>query len=162
MKRGFTLTELLIVIMIIVILAGLALSAMSAAAELAREQRTRAIIAKLDQLIMEKYEGYRTRAVPLSLATRRPNDPNDRTPQRTASLARLYGLRELMRLELPDRISDLCFGQELSQLQANNATPINLANQVQTTFIKSIPSVTRAYKRHAQRVVAYETSIRPP
>lgn len=137
MKRGFTLTELLIVIMIIAILAGLALSAMSAAAELAREQRTRAIIAKLDQLIMEKYEGYRTRAVPLSLATRRPNDPNDRTPQRTASLARLNGLRELMRLEMPDRISDL-------------GDIANANHLVQTNVIKSIPSVTRAYKRQAK------------
>lgn len=166
-RRGFTLTELMIVIMIIGIMAGLALSAISAAAELAREQRTRAILAKLDQLIMDKYEAYRTRAVPLSLSMRRPTDPNDQTPQRTASMNRLTGIRELMRLELPDRISDLCNVNELGDLGAATSDGNfyldfpNFTTQAQATNIRSIPSVTRAYKRHVQRVVNYERSIRP-
>lgn len=52
---AFTLTEL-IVIAIIGIITGLGLSAFAGAVELAREQRTRSIIAKIDQLIMERYE----------------------------------------------------------------------------------------------------------
>jgi prepilin-type N-terminal cleavage/methylation domain-containing protein len=165
-RGGFTLTELMIVIMIIGIMAGLALSAISAAAELAREQRTRAIIAKLDQLIIDKYESYRTRAVPLQASLRRPA-PNDQTPQRTASMTRLTGIRELMRLELPDRISDLCNLNELGDLGAATSDGNfyldfpNFTNQVNTSVIKSIPSVTRAYKRHVQRVVNYERSRRP-
>jgi prepilin-type N-terminal cleavage/methylation domain-containing protein len=102
-RRGFTLTELLIVILIIGIMTGLALSAMSGATELAREQRTRAIISKLDQLIMERYESYRTRAVPLSAIVRQQNMNN---PLNAARM-RLYALRELMRMELPDRRSDV-------------------------------------------------------
>src|SRR5262245_32488022 len=78
LRRGFTLTELLIVILIIGIMTGLALSAMSGATELACEQRTRSIIAKLDQLIMERYEGFRTRAVPVNTTTRQANLANPR------------------------------------------------------------------------------------
>jgi prepilin-type N-terminal cleavage/methylation domain-containing protein len=51
-RPAFTLMELLVVMMIMTLLAGLALSAMAGATEAAREQRTRAIIAKIDQLIM--------------------------------------------------------------------------------------------------------------
>jgi prepilin-type N-terminal cleavage/methylation domain-containing protein len=98
-RRGFTLTELLIVMLVIGIMAGLALSALSGATELAREQRTRAIISKLDQLIMERYEGYRTRAVPLRV-------PPNAGP-RGAAFVRLTALRDLMRMELPDRRSDI-------------------------------------------------------
>ena len=48
-RRGaFTLMELLIVMMIMTLLAGLALSALAGATEAAREQRTRAIITKID------------------------------------------------------------------------------------------------------------------
>src|SRR3954471_8821726 len=64
-RLAFTLTELLIVIAIIAILSGLGLSAYSGATQMAREQRTRSQINKIDQLVAERYEGYRTRAVPI-------------------------------------------------------------------------------------------------
>lgn len=103
---GFTLTELLIVMGIIAILAGLSLSALSGATELARTQRTRAILNKLDQLIMERYESYRTRAVPVPRVARLAAVTNPRA----AALNRLNVLRELMRMELPDRVTDVVDG----------------------------------------------------
>jgi prepilin-type N-terminal cleavage/methylation domain-containing protein len=121
-RPAFTLTELLIVIMIVGIMAGLALSALNGATELAREQRTRAIIAKLDQLIMERYEGYRTRAVPLSAVQR----ANVRVNPRLAARSRLDGLRELMRMELP-----CCQGDVIDD-------PV---------FLASVPALTRSYRR---------------
>src|SRR5947209_14705922 len=66
-RQAFTLQELLIVMMILTIMGGMTLSALSGAANMAREQRTRAIIAKLDLLINDRYEGFRTRAVPVSI-----------------------------------------------------------------------------------------------
>lgn len=102
-RRAFTLTELMVVMGIIAILAGLALSALSGATELARTQRTRAILNKIDQLLMDRYESYRTRAVPVPQMQRQAamNNP------RVAALNRLNALRELMRMELPDRVTDV-------------------------------------------------------
>lgn len=97
-RRGFTLMELLIVILIIGLLAGLSVAALAGAAEQARATRTRAIVNKLDQLIMAKYEGYRTRTLPIRTTGLSPGN---------AALARLAAMRELMRMELPDRRTDV-------------------------------------------------------
>ena len=105
--RGFTLMELLIVILIIGLLAGLSVAALAGAAEQARASRTRSIVNKLDQLILSKYESYRTRTLPIRTTSL--------TPQ-AAATARLSAMQELMRLELPDRISDLCDAVEIGDL----------------------------------------------
>src|SRR5436309_2665148 len=99
-RAGFTLTELLIVMMILGIMTGLALSGLAGAINLAKEQRTRAIITKIDQLVMEHYEDYRTRSVPL----------NQFAAPSVAARNRLYALRELMRMEMPDRVTDVVDG----------------------------------------------------
>ena len=146
--RAFTLMELLIVIMILTLLAGLTLSALTGATEMAREQRTRAIITKIDQLIMERYESYRTRALPIRI-------PPGSAP-RIASELRLNALRELMRLELPDRISDLCVPGEYEPDHAKpprnlEAMPTQIA--VETYYLKTRPSVALSYKRRARAVM---------
>jgi prepilin-type N-terminal cleavage/methylation domain-containing protein len=98
-RRAFTLVELMVVIAIIALLAAMSLSALATATEQAKVQRTRAIINKIDQLVMEKWEGYRTRAVPIAI-------PNGTSP-RAAAQIRLHAIRDLMRMELPDRKSDV-------------------------------------------------------
>jgi prepilin-type N-terminal cleavage/methylation domain-containing protein len=98
-RSAFTLVELLVVVLIITILATIVLGAMFNAGEAARAARTRAQVAKINDLLAPLWEGYRTRRVPVAI----PN-PNDRL--QSAQL-RLDGLRELMRLELPDRKSDV-------------------------------------------------------
>lgn len=127
MRRGFTMTELLVVILIIALISGLALAGLNGATELAREQRTRVVVAKLDQLIGERWESYRTRAVPIQVATRRGY-----TDPRMAAQTRLSGLRELQRMELPDRKTDV------------TDPPVLLS-------INSAPSVWRSYQRMADR-----------
>jgi len=101
-RSGFTLMELLIVILIIAIIASMSMMALSGAAESAREQRTRAIINKLDSLIRDRYDSFRTRAVPVRLPAG--------TAPRIAAQARLNAIRELMRMELPDRKTDVTSG----------------------------------------------------
>jgi len=102
MRRGFTLAELLVTVTIIAILAGLSLVAVESARESAREARTRATIAKLHELVIERYEAYRTRRVALTLP------PN--TQPIDAVRLRLYAVRDLMRMEMPERRADILGG----------------------------------------------------
>ncbi|MDX1946997.1 MAG: prepilin-type N-terminal cleavage/methylation domain-containing protein [Pirellulaceae bacterium] len=132
-NRGFTLMELLIVVAILSILAMLALAAQARAVEQAKADRTRAIISRLDQLIMEKWEGYRVRALPIAI---NPNSLRNPTTGRIDSLAaariRLNAMRELQRAELPDRRTDI----------------VNTTGGVQTTAVlPSAPSVQASYYR---------------
>src|SRR4051794_29601019 len=98
-RRAFTLVELLVAISILAMLAALSLSMLRNVAEYARIDRTRTQIARIDTYIMERYNSYLTRTVPI-----RP--PAGTSPQQ-AALLRLYAVRELMRLELPDHQTDL-------------------------------------------------------
>lgn len=98
-RRSFTIIELLISIAVITILASISLSVLHSVLEDAKEARTRAQIAKLNELIMRRWEEYQSRPVPIKiLANTSPGD---------AARFRLDALRELMRMELPDRKSDV-------------------------------------------------------
>lgn len=98
-RLSFTLVELLISVALIALLASTTMMALYGVTEHAKETRTRAQIAKLHELIMAKWEMYSTRPVRLSL-------PASTTP-RAALQLRLLALRETMRMELPDRVTDL-------------------------------------------------------
>lgn len=98
-RRGFTLVELLIVMLIIAVLVLLAWGALAGVAEQAKATRTRSIVMKLDQFVMQRYDGYRTRPLPMPR-------PVGFSPQQAATM-RLAAIRDLMRLELPDRKSDV-------------------------------------------------------
>jgi hypothetical protein len=94
---------------VIAIMATMVLFALFAAQETAKAQKTKTLIAKLDSIIKAKYETYKTRRVNISL----PPPPTDttsadyRTYVRLANQVRLDCLRDLMRMELPDRWSDI-------------------------------------------------------
>lgn len=108
-RNAFTLIEMTIVIAIIAILAGMALSVYNTAAQQSKGMRTRAIIAKIDQLIGEKYESYRTRQVPIRIPP--GTQPN------VAAQIRLCAIRDLMRMEMPDHREDVIDGP--AQLPGN-------------------------------------------
>jgi hypothetical protein len=93
------LAELLVVIAIIGILTSMALMTLYGVREDARDKRTRAIITKINEHVMRHWESYRTRAIPVRIPA--GTDP------RTAAALRLNAVRELMRMELPDRLTDL-------------------------------------------------------
>lgn len=132
-KRGFTLIELLITITIIGIMGGMILFALYRAQETAKAHKTRAIITKLDAVIKDKWQTYQYRRVPVYLGpdqyddstgnvagqydpadtqltdwygdgTYRSNGPD---PRASAKI-RLESIHDLMRMELPDRYSDIC------------------------------------------------------
>jgi prepilin-type N-terminal cleavage/methylation domain-containing protein len=125
---GFTLVELLVVVAIIVILAGMALGGLAVARNSARQRATHATIAKLNNVVLPLYDSYRNRRVPLSnqaiqqiaassqaAVTWYPYDPANAplvpfghpVPLTTVALIRLAALRDIMRMELPERPSDI-------------------------------------------------------
>ena len=95
---GFTLDELLVTITIIGRLAGVTLGALQAARQTARKARTKALIVKLDHVIMQRYESYLLRRVPIRTGGKEPT---------VAAQMRLDALRDLMRMEMPERPSDV-------------------------------------------------------
>jgi prepilin-type N-terminal cleavage/methylation domain-containing protein len=99
--RAFTLVEIMVVIVILGLLAGMVLMALRGAQESARESKTRATITKLDNVIRTLYESYRTRRVPIDTSGLNPL---------AAATNRLAALRDLMRMEMPERKTDITNG----------------------------------------------------
>ena len=63
--RGFTLIELAIVMVIIALMASALLFAMFQVQQTAKESRTESQVAKIHQVLMERYSSYKTRAIPV-------------------------------------------------------------------------------------------------
>ena len=105
-RRGFTLVELLVVVAVLGLLAGILLTGLLTAAESAKRSKTRSTIKKINLLLMENWDGYQTRRVPISSWA--PTDPQLRLDYRpNLASRRLAAIRELMRLELPQRYDDI-------------------------------------------------------
>ncbi len=112
--RGMTLIELLVVITIIGILAALVLGVAAVAGETSREQHTKHVVERLHTLLMEYYGTYKTRRVRLNPTlendieiTKFSASNNATVRGRVLAEARLYALREMMLMEVPDRWSDV-------------------------------------------------------
>ncbi len=97
-RNAFTLVEMLVVIVILTMLAGMVMFAIRGAQESARESKTKATILKLHEIVAELYGSYETRRVPINTSGMAPL---------AAAQARLYALRDIMRMEMPERKSDL-------------------------------------------------------
>ena len=121
---AFTLVELLVTISIMAIMAALAMGALHSARQTAAAATTKATIAKINTIIMQQYEGYLTRRVPLGQfidsSTGRP------VPATQAAQIRLYALRDLMRMEMPDRLFDIT-DPPLSQKVGGGTTTVSVA-----------------------------------
>ncbi|NQU25197.1 MAG: type II secretion system protein [Candidatus Nealsonbacteria bacterium] len=113
---GFTLVELLVVIMVITILAGIVLGGIGMARDAARQAKTEALIAKLHPVIMQKYESYATYRVPIDTTG---------LPARTAAELRLKALRIIMKYEMPDRWEDVLDTDpsQLSDIEVSASLP---------------------------------------
>lgn len=101
-RRGFSLTELLVVMSIIALLAGLAGAAVSAARTSSKKQQTLQTIAKLDGLVRQQFASYSSKAIPT------PTQQVLGAAKMTASQYRAWYIRRnLVTGDLPDRWSDI-------------------------------------------------------
>jgi hypothetical protein len=104
-----------VVIAIIGIMAALGLGVMRAAREASAQAATKATIAKLNAIVMERYEGYLTRRVGfdcsgLTADQIAAKDAAARSNPNAAARYRLDCIRDTMRMEMPDAKSDIING----------------------------------------------------
>ncbi|HJN12097.1 MAG TPA: type II secretion system protein [Pirellulaceae bacterium] len=141
-RRAFTLMELLVVIVIITVLATMVLFAVYGALESAKRARTQTQVMRLHEMVLAKWEAYKTLAVRLRIP------PSARGNAMDIAAARLLAIRDLQRMELPDRIADLNEFPAVIPVPTT-APPLRL----------DPPALWRAYRRRAGYV---GNSIVPP
>lgn len=142
---GFTLVELLVVIVILSILASLALSGLVAARARGRAAKTRSTIRKLNEVVLPYYETF---------DTRRPQIPAgiESSGNRTLiSTAQQIGLHRLMAMEMPDNSLDV--------IEAFTPIPIPGAGSANSLSEKS--PVARRY-RHLISEALNDESLADP
>jgi prepilin-type N-terminal cleavage/methylation domain-containing protein len=150
--RGFTLVELLIVMTILSILAAMTVVGLAAAVNDARITRTRAIVNKIDILLGERWEDYRTKSIAIRIPARLPGGAP--MTASAAAMIRLNAMRELQRLEMPDRISDLCTAAEAADLADGSLAVIVNMNDARRPIGITMPALARSYKRLAMRNIS--------
>jgi len=115
-RSGFTLIELMVVLVIIGLLSSLMLAGLAGVRQRAKIDKTRSTIRKIHEIIMPQYESYLRRRVPF---TRDPNNPI------TTARNRLVALRRLVVREMPDSWGDVYDG--VSNLPAPDTPDAYLA-----------------------------------
>ena len=133
--RGFTLVEILIVVTVIGMLVAVTLGALQKSQESARAEKTKALIAKINDIIMQRYESYKTRRLPLNFA--------GYTPKQAAEL-RMMAIRDLMRREMPERWSDVTYDVP------NNKMPLQAQDPYDNSMTPALsalpcPALQQAY-----------------
>ena len=101
-RHGFTLIELMVTMGIMALLSAMIAVAVGNAQDAAKVAHTRAVIARLHTLLMDRYESYRWRRLPIAITVQ-----SGTGGVTTANKTRCDAIRELMRLELPDRWTDI-------------------------------------------------------
>ena len=157
-RRGFTLVELLITVSIIGIMASMVLFAMFQATEAAKAQKTRALITKLNSIIMQRYDSYRTRRVPFHFPEVSQESKDKQLASKQIAKGRVDCLRDLMRMEMPDRWSDVWDGPVAPM---PHALPPDVL-PAYGGFQISRPAVSEAYLRKFQAIMGAAFMWPPP
>jgi prepilin-type N-terminal cleavage/methylation domain-containing protein len=147
-RRGFTLVELLTVITIIGMLAGLSLGALYSARESARVAKTRATIAKLDMIVQARYDEFQSRRVPIK---------TPRIPPKAMAELRLQILRELIRMEMPDRLTDITYPRTATPVGPSD---IDATVTVSVDFKHPVSGATLTYSEAIGRTALAKSYFR--
>lgn len=138
-SSAFTLIELLVTMVIVSIIAAAVLGTAGAALDAARRSRTETVINRIHLLLMERWETYETRridfnpALEASLRNVAANNPILGGQMRAD--ARLLAIRELMKMELPNRWTDITDGPVILQGSGINGRPSALVQSYWTKYL---------------------------
>jgi len=118
-RVAFTLVEVLVSLVLVSILSGMVLTAVQGVTQQARLTRTKSIISLIDSVLQEQYESYKYRPLPVvtpDSATALPAGVLELVvlPSEAARV-RLNMIRDLQRMEMPDRISDILAGTSFNR-----------------------------------------------
>jgi len=138
---GFTLVELLTVIVIISMLAAISLIALNGSYKEAKIAKTRSTIAKLDAAIQQIFEEYEEKFDAISidqtrLASALGISVNNVTSNHVA-LAKLHFIRDLMRMEMP---------QKWDEVNHNSGGPIPIGLGA-NAYAVDVPAVLAYYQQ---------------
>lgn len=156
MKRhAFTLVELLIVIVIIGMLASISLAALYSARGTAKEAATKATIAKLDVIIQARYDEFFARRLPIK--------GNNRIHPDAMAELKLRTLREVMRMEMPDRVRDITWPRNSGSTDPLVMAPSDIDAEIRllATFA-SIDRLSRFWVNVHGNIWAIEPPTTPP
>ena len=84
-------------------LASVSLAALAKTREVARLDATKATVAKLNNLVMQRYQSYMTRRLPINVAALNSKGLS----QSAYAKLRMQAIRDLMRMEMPDHWCDI-------------------------------------------------------
>ncbi|MFG0263268.1 MAG: type II secretion system protein [Novipirellula sp. JB048] len=113
--HGFTLVEILVVIVILGVMGGMVVSAVNGVTTTARHARTKQIIAVIDSVIQEQYDSYKYRPLAVEVPdlfqstgtySMKSDEIGREVLAREAMRVRLMMVRDLQRMEMPERFSD--------------------------------------------------------
>ena len=139
-RKGFTLVEVLVVMIILATMGGMVVAAVQGVSRTARERGTKSIIAAIDAVIQEHYESYKYRPLPVEIPDLfRPTGATTSSGEveigfdalaSEAARVRLMMIRDLQRMELPDRLSDVYGATSTSPTLRAAVSPVLADNSV--------------------------------
>ncbi|MGI9460069.1 MAG: type II secretion system protein [Pirellulales bacterium] len=136
-KTAFTLVEVLMVIVILSIMGAMVTTAVSGVTVTAKQSRTKTIIAIVDSVLAEHYANLKYRQLPveipdLFLPSSNANEVGYEVLASEAARVRLMMIRDLQRMEIPDRLSDITTAPSQIYAATNQVLIDNNGNVVNT------------------------------
>jgi hypothetical protein len=130
------------------------LGAAAMAGNAAREAKTRNIVARLHTLLAEHADSYKTRRVRIRSQVEDAinTDYTGSVRGRALATARLFALREMMLMEMPDRWSDILLTQVPN-------SPLGLSDARYPMYLGDRPDLSNIYLRRYARLVSQTNSV---
>ncbi|MDE0865457.1 MAG: prepilin-type N-terminal cleavage/methylation domain-containing protein [Rubripirellula sp.] len=136
-NTAFTLIEVLIVIVIISIMGSMVMTAVSGVMTTAKQSRTKTIISIVDSVLAEHYANLKYRQLPVEIPdlfqpSGNANELGFEVLASEAARVRLMMIRDLQRMEIPDRLSDITTAPSAMYAATNKVLIDNSGNIINT------------------------------